>query len=221
MTPVQLFEIVAIFIIPILFLLTLGLDFSRYRSKLNYAVALLLLGLIVLADKTTHIDTYTDTALSKITESQLQRISTTLEQFRLHTNRYPTADEGMEALISRPKSISSENWHGPYVNDLFPDPWNHPLVYIGNDGSSFQLYSTGKDGVSNSNGNDLDDINTWNKQKQWRSYYQGLADTQRTRGNIIRNGVDALYLLLFGYLIIRCIRFKSVYRPGVRREDDG
>jgi len=86
--------------------------------------------------------------------------------FEVDCLRYPSPQEGLKALVIRPQNIPAERWRGPY---FYPpkvpeDPWGHeygyrfPGVYNTN---GFDLYSCGRDGISKSGGNDLDDINNW------------------------------------------------------------
>jgi general secretion pathway protein G len=86
-----------------------------------------------------------------------------LRTFKGTTGRYPTAREGLQALVSRPPGL--ENWR-PVMARLNPDPWRHPYQYVApshNGPSPFGIYSLGKDGATHSAGNDPDDISTWNE----------------------------------------------------------
>ena len=47
--------------------------------------------------------------------------------FHLHMDRYPTNEEGLNALISRP--ASSGEWKGPYLKKRPVDPWKEPYLY--------------------------------------------------------------------------------------------
>lgn len=70
---------------------------------------------------------------SKITttKTQIANLSTSIEQFYLEVGRYPSREEGLEALIERPQSVSEEKWKGPYTEkDILPrDGWDHPFEY--------------------------------------------------------------------------------------------
>jgi len=92
-------------------------------------------------------------------------LKTTLGMFEVDCGRYPTTEEGLKILVSRPGNISVEGWRGPYFEsqEALKDPWGHEYVYrfpgIHNT-AGYDLYSCGVDGISKS-GNDLDDINNW------------------------------------------------------------
>ena len=52
-----------------------------------------------------------------------------LDIYKLDVGSYPTSEQGLQALVSRPADAG--NWAGPYVqNGQLPmDPWNHPYIY--------------------------------------------------------------------------------------------
>lgn len=50
-----------------------------------------------------------------------------LDLFEQDNGRYPTAEEGLKALVENP---SLPTWKGPYLkNELKPDPWDSPYIY--------------------------------------------------------------------------------------------
>jgi general secretion pathway protein G len=69
------------------------------------------------------------TARVSIARQSIERLSTVLDMYRLDTGRYPTSQEGLQALVSKPAGVP--NWNGPYLKgDQVPlDPWNHAYVY--------------------------------------------------------------------------------------------
>src|SRR5215471_695435 len=99
---------------------------------------------------------------AKVTQakSQIQEFESVLDMFRLEVGRYPTTDEGLQALRAKPSGV--ENWDGPYLKKDVPiDPWGHPYVYKcpGQHGD-FDLYSLGGDGQEGGEG-DASDIVNW------------------------------------------------------------
>jgi general secretion pathway protein G len=99
---------------------------------------------------------------AKVTQarSQIQEFESVLDMFRLEVGRYPTTDEGLQALRVKPSGV--ENWDGPYLKKDVPiDPWGHPYVYKcpGQHGD-FDLYSLGGDGQEGGEG-DAADIANW------------------------------------------------------------
>jgi general secretion pathway protein G len=82
------------------------------------------------------------------TKSQIGRVSAILQKFRLDCDRYPTSEEGLNALITPPADATG--WKGPYLeNNKIPrDAWDQDFVYTnpgpaGDD--SFLLSSNGHD----------------------------------------------------------------------------
>jgi general secretion pathway protein G len=73
-----------------------------------------------------------------------------MQQFRLDTGRFPSNDEGLQALIVQPSDVTG--WKGPYSDKGIPkDPWGFDYVYEypGADGdpNSFTIMSLGSDGA--------------------------------------------------------------------------
>lgn len=95
-----------------------------------------------------------------VAKEQIVQFESVLDLYRLDVGRYPSSEEGLQALQVRPGGV--ENWDGPYLKKDVPlDPWNHPYVYRcpGQHGD-FDLLSYGADGAE---GGDSDnaDIKNW------------------------------------------------------------
>lgn len=102
---------------------------------------------------------------AKVTKakSDIGTFETVLETFRLEMGRYPTEEEGLQALVKEPESEDADRWKGPYIKRVIKDPWGNPYVYI-NPGyynpEGFDLFSYGADGLEG--GEDFDtDIGNW------------------------------------------------------------
>ena len=92
----------------------------------------------------------------QVAKAQIESIEKALDQFRLDVRRYPTAEEGLEALVSKPSSATT--WSGPYLKKAVPaDPWGRPYVYrVPGEKAEFQLMSLGRDGKAGGTGEDAD-----------------------------------------------------------------
>jgi general secretion pathway protein G len=92
----------------------------------------------------------------QVAKAQIESIDKALDQFRLDVRRYPSAEEGLEALANRPASLA--NWSGPYLKKAVPnDPWGRPYVYrVPGQKGDFDLYSYGRDGKPGGTGEDAD-----------------------------------------------------------------
>jgi len=92
----------------------------------------------------------------QVAKAQIESLEKALDQFRLDVRRYPTAEEGLDALVTKPSSTSA--WSGPYLKKAVPaDPWGRPYVYrVPGEKSEFQLISLGRDGKQGGAGEDAD-----------------------------------------------------------------
>jgi general secretion pathway protein G len=65
-------------------------------------------------------------AKPKVARTQMENLRNALDMFQLDVGRYPTTQEGLEALRVRPSSAA--RWSGPYLRDDLPnDPWGVPI----------------------------------------------------------------------------------------------
>ncbi len=95
----------------------------------------------------------------QVTKAQIDALDKALDQYRLDTRRYPTTEQGLQALVTKP--ANETNWNGPYLKKAVPnDPWGHPYVYR-NPGQKgdFDLMSYGRDGQPGGSGEDADITN--------------------------------------------------------------
>ena len=96
----------------------------------------------------------------KTAMSQIDALGKALDQFRLDTGHYPSSEEGLAALFTKPSSEAK--WSGPYLQKNVPlDPWGNPYVYKqpGEHGE-YDLLSYGKDGQPGGSG-EASDITNW------------------------------------------------------------
>ncbi len=98
----------------------------------------------------------------KAAKAQIELLSTSLDTFRLDVGRYPTSQEGLEALRTQPGGL--ERWDGPYLKKDVPlDPWGKPYIYKSpGDHGPFDILSYGADGAPGGDG-DNHDISSWEK----------------------------------------------------------
>lgn len=92
--------------------------------------------------------------------SDLVALESALDMYRLDNNRYPTTEQGMQALISKP-TIQPEPRNYPkdgYIRRLPQDPWggDYQLLNPGEHGD-IDIFSNGPDGISGTE----DDIGNW------------------------------------------------------------
>ena len=95
-------------------------------------------------------------AKSKTAGVQIADLDKSLELFKLDVGRYPTTEEGLDALVTRPGSANG--WTGPYLKGGVPtDPWGKPYKYA-NPGSNggIEILSLGADGAPGGEGENAD-----------------------------------------------------------------
>ncbi|AZF63410.1 MULTISPECIES: type II secretion system major pseudopilin GspG [Pseudomonas] len=109
-------------------------------------VVLVIIGLLALA---VGPRLFGDVTLAEIAtaKAQVAELGKAVEQFHQDTGRYPTDEEGLEALTTRP--AQDAQWKGPYVSDeLLTDPWGVAYQYhypATQPNTAFDLFSFGKD----------------------------------------------------------------------------
>jgi len=98
----------------------------------------------------------------KAAKAQIELLGTALDTFRLDIGRYPTSEEGLDALVRKPGSV--DKWDGPYLKKDMPlDPWGKAYVYKSpGDHGAFDLLSYGADGTAGGDG-DNRDVTSWEK----------------------------------------------------------
>ena len=103
-----------------------------------------------------------DKARVSTTRVKITRLEQALEFYQMDNARFPTSDQGLEALVSKPSSppVPRAYTPGGYLKrEALTDPWGQSFEYRipgSNNAHSFDLWSLGPDGVE---GND--DIANW------------------------------------------------------------
>ncbi len=104
-----------------------------------------------------------DEARRVAARQDIASIMQALKLYRLDNARYPTSEQGLQALIARPAvEPVPANWKGGgYLEKLPKDPWGHPYQFM-NPGvrGEIDIFSFGADGQPNGAGNDAD-IGSW------------------------------------------------------------
>jgi general secretion pathway protein G len=94
----------------------------------------------------------------------IKAIETALNLYRLDNGVYPSTEQGIEALVTKPTTgVIPKDWkEGGYLDKVPKDPWGNLFVYL-HPGvhKEFDLVSYGADGVEGGEGKDAD-IENWN-----------------------------------------------------------
>lgn len=99
-------------------------------------------------------------AKQKAAKAQIELFGTALDALRLDVGRYPTTEEGLNALRVKPSGMDA--WKGPYLPKEIPvDPWAKPYIYkCPGDHGDYDLISYGLDGTEGGDGENQD-IVSW------------------------------------------------------------
>jgi len=94
-----------------------------------------------------------DKARKTAARAQINAYLTALGSYKLDTGNYPTTEQGLQALRTKPENVNG--WQGPYTDkEIDNDPWGHPYLYRfpGEHGDEPDLISYGADGQPGGDG---------------------------------------------------------------------
>ena len=140
-------------------------------SLIEILVVLVILGILVSLVAPTVLNRVGDARLQKV-ESDLAAIETSLSIYHLDNFRYPSTEQGLQALVTPPDlEPIAPNWKaGGYLKELPVDPWGKPYLYLfpGQNrsqeaGEYPDIFSLGADGVTGGAGQDHD-VGNWKDQ---------------------------------------------------------
>lgn len=138
---------------------------ERKRKQRGFTLVELLVVLVILGLIATlaapRVIKFIAGAKSDTAMLQIERLSSTLELYRLEVGRYPAEEESLVALVERP--ADAEAWAGPYLTkkDGLIDPWGREYIYrYPGEHGDFDLYSLGADGQEGGDGEDAD-VRNW------------------------------------------------------------
>jgi general secretion pathway protein G len=93
----------------------------------------------------------------------IRAYETALNLYRMDNFRYPSTEQGLQSLVTRPADPNVRNWkEGGYIDGIKKDPWGNDYAYIspGTRGD-YDIYTLGADGQPGGEGPDAD-IGNWN-----------------------------------------------------------
>lgn len=104
-----------------------------------------------------------DTAREKKVVADFAGIKTALNNYRIDNYRYPSTEQGLQALVEQPSTgPEAKNWKAQgYLSELPIDPWQQPYYYQSpGEHGPYDLYTLGADGLEGGEGLDTD-IGNW------------------------------------------------------------
>jgi len=102
-----------------------------------------------------------DDARTTAAKTDIANLTQALKLYKLDNQRYPTADQGLQALVTKPTTGSAPTAWRPYLDKLPQDPWGKPYQYL-NPGvkGEVDVLSFGADGAPGGEGKNAD-IGSW------------------------------------------------------------
>lgn len=100
---------------------------------------------------------YLGAARTNAAKAQIRNIESALELYYIDNAKYPTGEEGLNALVAQP--AGEARWNGPYLKGStgLKDPWGRPYTYeVKADASGVVIRTLGKDGKPDGTGEDQD-----------------------------------------------------------------
>jgi general secretion pathway protein G len=145
-------------------------DYSRLRpgrvtqagfTLIEIMVVVIIIGILAAIVAPNVIGRVDDAQITKA-KAEIANIENALKFYRLDNFSYPTTEQGLEALVTKPADPNIRNWkQGGYLPSLPNDPWGNPYLYLypGNNGE-IDVYTLGRDGRPGGEGIDTD-IGNW------------------------------------------------------------
>ena len=140
-----------------------GLIMSQLRRNINKGFTLLevmvvvvIIAIMAAAVGPSLIDSLTR-ASNTTAKTDIKSLEGLLETYKSENHAFPTTDQGLEALVSKPSGDPQpKNWRR-YTKKTPKDPWGNPYKYLSPGAhGDFDLYSLGDDGIQSE-----DDITSW------------------------------------------------------------
>ena len=99
-------------------------------------------------------------AKTKTALIQIKDLEQALEMYKLDVGRFPSSDQGLDALVKNPGGASG--WNGPYLKaDVPMDPWKREYIYkYPGDRGELDIFTLGQNGTPGGEGEDSD-VGNW------------------------------------------------------------
>ena len=133
---------------------------SRGFTLIELMVVLVIIGVLAALIVPNMLDRADDARVTAA-RTDVNNLMQALKLYKLDNLRYPSGEQGLQALVAKPTvGVIPPNWR-PYLDKLPSDPWGHPYQFA-NPGlkGEIDVYSFGADGVVGGEKNNAD-IGSW------------------------------------------------------------
>lgn len=137
---------------------------SRFRGRgftlIELMVVIMILGVLA-ALVVPRVMSRPDEARAVAARQDIAQVMQALKLYRLDNGRYPTTEQGLQALVARPAGgPAADNWKS-YLDKLPNDPWGRPYQYLSPGvRGEIDVFSLGADGQPGGSGTEAD-IGSW------------------------------------------------------------
>ncbi len=133
---------------------------QRGFTLIELMVVLVIIGLLAALIVPNVLDRADDARVTAA-RTDISNLMQSLKLYKLDNQRFPTGEQGLQALVAKPSAGPIPNNWKPYLEKLPSDPWGNPYQYV-NPGVKGQVdvFSFGADGQSGGEGRDAD-IGSW------------------------------------------------------------
>jgi len=139
---------------------------TRYKKRRGFTLVEILVVVVILgmlaALVVPNIMGQADEAKRTATAVQIREIENALDVYRLHNGFYPTTEQGLEALVSKPSTSPQPKKYadGGYMKKVPIDPWGNPFIYRSpGEKGLIDIISCGADGEEGGEGRGKDITN--------------------------------------------------------------
>jgi len=138
---------------------------NRGFSLIEIMVVLAIMGLMA-AIVAPRVMNALSTGQGQKVRADFKNIETALKMYKMENGFYPTSEQGLEALVTKPEGTPEPRSYpsNGYIDRLPKDPWQYSYVYLSpGEGKPYDIYSLGADGLEGGE-EDNSDLGVWDEQ---------------------------------------------------------